>query len=79
MPTVFTVGGHRFFFYANERNELPHVHIQSAERSAKYWLNPVALARSAGYNAPELRVLRNYVEQHRGRLEDAWDDFFRRR
>ncbi|MGH2352235.1 MAG: DUF4160 domain-containing protein [Chloroflexota bacterium] len=71
MSTVLRLGGHRFYFYANERNEPPHVHIQAAGKSAKFWLSPVALARSAGYDARDLRVLRGYVEQHRTLLENT--------
>jgi hypothetical protein len=27
MPTVFRVGSARFFFYSNENQEPPHVHV----------------------------------------------------
>ena len=75
MPTILRVGPHRFFFYANEAGEPPHVHVVSAERSAKFWLDPVALVRSAGYDGPELRSLRTLVENHREALLKAWHDF----
>ena len=74
----FDIGGHRFFFYANEGAEPPHVHIRSAEKSAKFWLDPVSLARSSGYDAVELRALRGYVQAHRESLERAWHDFHNR-
>ena len=41
MPTVLVVNGFRFFFYSNENNEPIHIHIEKAEASAKYWLNPI--------------------------------------
>ena len=75
MPTVLRAGPHRFFFYANERVEPPHIHVTTEERSAKFWLDPVALARSAGYDGPELRALRTLVETHRETLVRAWHDF----
>jgi hypothetical protein len=78
VPTVLRIGPYRFFFYANEGAEPPHVHVWSAARSAKFWLSPVSLARSAGYDSRELRLLRGYVEEHREQLERAWDDFHRR-
>jgi hypothetical protein len=78
MPTVLRIGGHRFFFYANEGEEPPHIHVWSAGNSAKFWLSPVALARAAGYDSRELRLLRGYVEEHRQVLESAWHDFRRR-
>lgn len=41
MPTVLTVEGFRFFFYSNENDEPPHVHVEKAEGTAKIWLSPV--------------------------------------
>lgn len=78
MPTVMRIGSHRFFFYSNEGSEPPHVHVQSGEKSAKFWLDPVALARSSGYDAREILLLHRYVEQHGAVLEEAWHAFFHR-
>lgn len=78
MPTVLRLNGYRFFFYSNEGGEPPHVHIDAAGKSAKFWLTPVSLARSAGYNSKELLVLHGLVEAYRDRLEQAWHDFFHR-
>jgi len=39
MPTVLRVHGHRFFFFSNEGREQPHIHIATAEKYAKFWLN----------------------------------------
>jgi hypothetical protein len=36
MPTVLRVDQFRFFFYAEEGSEPPHVHIESAEKRAKF-------------------------------------------
>src|ERR687883_354290 len=55
MPTVWRERGYRFFFFSNERNEPPHVHVQSGDGYAKVWLTPVSLAQSVGYDASELR------------------------
>jgi len=46
MPTVSRIGRFRFFFFSNEGNESPHIHVEKAENYAKFWLSPVALARS---------------------------------
>ncbi|MFH1436112.1 MAG: DUF4160 domain-containing protein [Pseudomonadota bacterium] len=43
MPTVLRVGSYRFFFYAGDRDEPPHVHIERDDRIAKLWLDPVRL------------------------------------
>jgi hypothetical protein len=31
MPTVFRQGRFRFYFFSNERNEPPHVHVESGD------------------------------------------------
>jgi hypothetical protein len=76
MPTVLHVRGHRFFFFSNEGDEPPHIHVESAENYAKFWLNPVSVARSVGYDARELRELRELVEEHRDLFEEKWDEYF---
>lgn len=38
MPTVLMFKGWRLFFYANERNEPPHIHAQKGDCDCKYWL-----------------------------------------
>lgn len=41
MPTVLKIGGYRFFFYSNEGNEPPHIHVEKSDSLAKFWLDPV--------------------------------------
>ena len=76
MPTILRVGRFRFFFFSNEGEEPPHIHVESAEQYAKFWLLPVALARSIGYNASELRRVRGLVEKHRRLFKERWDEYF---
>ena len=38
MPTVLRWNGYRFYFFSNEGHEPPHVHIDKAGRSCKFWL-----------------------------------------
>jgi hypothetical protein len=78
MPTVLRLAGHRFFFFSREANEPPHIHVESAENYAKFWLRPVALARSIGYNAKEIRRLRDLIAAHRDLLEEKWNEYFGR-
>ncbi len=77
VPTILCVNGHRFFFFSAEGNEPPHVHVETAENYAKFRLRPVALARSAGYNAKELTRLRKLVTEHRALIEEKWHEHFR--
>lgn len=76
MPTILRIDRHRFFFYSRETNEPPHIHVQTAEKAAKFWLNPVALARSVGYNQRELGWLYGVVEQNQTVFLEKWNEYF---
>lgn len=80
MPEIFRLRGFRFFFYSNEGDprEPVHVHVEKSFSEAKFWLNPeVHLAYNEGYDARTLRELRAIFEDNRGRIERAWNEFFR--
>ena len=55
MPTVLRIGAYRFYFYSHEIHEPPHIHIDRDNLSAKFWLEPVALAKNIGFRGKELR------------------------
>jgi hypothetical protein len=72
MPTVLRTGPYRFYFYSHKPNEPPHIHVDRDNLSAKFWLNPVSLARTLGINARELRRLQSLVTEHQTELLEAW-------
>ena len=76
MPTVLRIGGYRFFFYASDRDEPPHVHVEREDRIAKFWLNPVRLERSGGFARHEIALLLRTVTQHQKPLMRSWDEYF---
>ena len=76
MPTVLRVAGYRFFFFSNERGEPAHIHVEQAERYAKFWLDPIALAASYGFRSAELTELRILVLEHRVMFQEKWDEYF---
>ncbi|HVP42318.1 MAG TPA: DUF4160 domain-containing protein [Terriglobales bacterium] len=76
MPTVLRVGPYRFYFFSHEPNEPPHVHVDREKFSAKFWLDPVALARNLGFSAAELRRIESIVREHRATLLEAWHGYF---
>ncbi len=76
MPTILVVGPYRFYFYSHEPNEPPHIHVDRDDKSAKFWLEPVALARNLGFGPSELqRIHRLVVENNREFLE-KWHERF---
>ncbi|TAE12998.1 MAG: DUF4160 domain-containing protein [Bacteroidetes bacterium] len=76
MPTVLRVKGFRFFFYSNENDEPPHIHIESAENTAKFWLLPVELANSYGFSAKEINTIRKIVVENQQLFIDTWNEYF---
>jgi len=76
MPTILRLFGYRFFFFSNEGNEPPHIHIEKAEAYAKYWLEPVELASSYAFNAKELNELRKLVLENKSLFEQKWHEYF---
>jgi hypothetical protein len=76
MPTVQRIGRYRLFFFSGEGNEPMHVHVESDECYAKFWLHPVALATSVGYTAHELGRIRKLIEERRQLIEEKWNEHF---
>lgn len=76
MPTVLKVGPYRFFFYASDRDEPPHIHIEREDRVAKFWLDPIRLQESGGFSRPEIGRLHKLVTEHQDSLLEAWDEYF---
>ena len=76
MPTVLRDGPFRFFFFAGDRAEPPHIHVERDIALAKFWLNPVRLDSSRGFARVELRQVQKIIEQHHHTLLGAWNDYF---
>ena len=72
MPTILREKGYRFFFFSNENQEPPHIHVQQAERYAKFWLRPVRLAKNVGFRRKEITQLGRIVSERRSLLLKAW-------
>jgi uncharacterized protein DUF4160 len=76
MPTVMRSGPYRFYFFSHEPNEPPHVHVDRDELSAKFWLDPVGLARNFGFTAREVNALESIVQANQQDLLEAWNGYF---
>ncbi|MDP2793168.1 MAG: DUF4160 domain-containing protein [Sulfurisoma sp.] len=76
MPTIFWIGPYRFFFYAGDRGEPVHVHVERDSMVAKFWLSPVRLHHSKGFGRPELNRIRGLIEENRQRIEEEWYAYF---
>ena len=76
MPTVARVGPYRLFFFSNDGTEPPHIHVQRERYLAKFWLQPVALARVSGFRAVELRRIEGLVVNRKEAILEAWHEYF---
>lgn len=76
MPTVLRFKGYRFFFFSLEGNEPPHIHIEQAEKFAKFWLNPIALAKSRGFRSGELLEIQKIIGENRDLFVEKWNEHF---
>lgn len=76
MPTVLRSGPYRMFFYSADRSEPPHIHVERDQNRAKFWLDPVRLEDSGGFDRPELRRIEKLVADNSESLLKGWHEFF---
>jgi hypothetical protein len=65
-----------FFSYAEEGEEPAHVHIESAEKRAKFWLAPIEETWNDGFRSGELKSIERILIANIDLLLEAWNDFF---
>ena len=63
-PTVFREGPFRAFFFSLEESRM-HIHIQSSDGEAKFWLEPeISLAKNHGLADHEVTRALRAVQTH---------------
>lgn len=76
MPTVLIIGPYRFFFYSDDRDEPPHLHVERDKHKAKFWLQPVRLQSSGGFKRKELNRIQELIEENQVRFLEEWNEYF---
>jgi len=76
MPTILRAGPYRFFFYAGDRDEPRHVHVERDDKIAKFWLNPIRLQGSGGFSRVEIARIENLIRIRHSKLLEAWNEYF---
>lgn len=75
MPRIAAIPGpYRLFFTSFDCNEPAHVHVERENKTCKFWLEPLGLARNHGFVARELNVIRRTIEMHRASILEAWHE-----
>lgn len=76
MPTLLTVGPNRFFCYAGDRDEPPHVHVERPKDEANVMAYPAGLQSNREFNRTEINRIQTLVNEHEKQLMEGWNDFF---
>ena len=69
-------GAYRFAFYASDWEQPPHVHVQRENRTGKFWLGPVRLERSGGFERSETRRITRILKRDRALFLKSWREYF---
>lgn len=83
MPTILTILGWRFFFYANEGSEPIQVHCRKGDAEAKYWLDveyfEAIEAYSYNMSSVDKRTVRKIIFEHFDYFVIEWNLFQERK
>ncbi len=78
MPTILRIGPYRFFFYAGDRDEPMHIHVEQENMIAKFWLDPIRLQKSGGFKRAQIHKIQKIIEENCETLVEAWNEYFGR-
>src|SRR2546425_8078113 len=53
-----------------------HIHVERDRQIAKFWLQPVSLAKNKGFRKHELDRITRLVLQYEEMFVEAWHDYF---
>ena len=75
-PTVFREGPFRFYFFSREESRM-HVHVQTPDGEAKFWLEPdVELAMSDGLPRHQVNSALSLLKEYEDEIRAAWNEHF---
>ena len=74
MPTILRQGPSRFYWYSNEADEPPHIHVDRDNLSVKFWLNSVEVARNLGFSVRELNRIRYILNSRKAFFLEVWHE-----
>jgi hypothetical protein len=63
-------------FFSSDKGEPPHIHVKQDRQIAKFWLDPISLAKNQGFQKHELTRIIYLVVKHQPTLLEAWHDYF---
>ncbi len=79
MPTLFTIFGLRFYFYANDHYPI-HVHVDYQEATAVIQVFPwVKVTQNHGFKKNDLRKAMWIVQTRQLEIIRAWNECFNKK
>ena len=76
MPTVLEDGPYSFVFFSSDQGEPPHIHVKRDRQIAKFWLEPISLAKNRGFPEHETNRIARLVVKYHATFLEAWNDYF---
>jgi hypothetical protein len=77
MPTILRKDGFRFYFYSNENDEPPHIHIEKGAAEGKIWLTPkTETAYLLGFTNAEKKQIALIVFEYSEFFKSKWNEHF---
>lgn len=70
-PVVLRVGKFKVAIFTDDHEPI-HVHVFSAEKRAKIWVNPVEVEWNKGFTSRELKRVMQIIEDNQTILMLAW-------
>jgi hypothetical protein len=64
------------YFFAGERDEAAHIHIDQEDKVAKFWLDPVRLHSNGSFSRNEIIRIQKVVVEYQIQLRETWNVYF---
>ena len=77
MPTILILNGYRFYFFSNENNEPPHIHVEKADGNGKIWLDPFKLEYFYGFTKKQQKQITEITKENLETFKSKWYDYFK--
>ena len=79
MPNVLKWRGYRFFFFSDEGNEPPHIHIAKDDCAAKFWLSDCSLVYNDNFKHNQIKIIEGVVRKNQAFFLEEWYEHERRK
>ncbi len=73
LPVILRIRGYRFWFYEADLDEPPHVYVGKEGKEAKFWIEPIRLARVRGFRDFELGEIERILIEYTDDFKLAWE------